>query len=112
MHVIVSQPACLKSLSWNTAEHSLHTSIKPQIPGPPESSCKRSIRCSTRRLPPGKMFASVLLLTETHLYNIRRIPEREGMGYIRYRFAFSAIARITGLFECLLIFYRVQGMLS
>ena len=49
------------------------------------------------------MFASVLLLTETHLYNIRRIPEREGMGYIRYRFAFSAIARITGLFECLLI---------
>ena len=44
----------------------------------------------------GKMFPSALLLTASHLYNVRRIPEREGMGFIRYRFALSAIARITG----------------
>ncbi|KAL5271244.1 hypothetical protein ACHWQZ_G001771 [Mnemiopsis leidyi] len=45
--------------------------------------------------PDGKMFPSALLLTASHLYNVRRIPEREGMGFIRYRFALSAIARIT-----------------
>lgn len=43
----------------------------------------------------GYMFPSVMMLTNSHLYVVRRIQERDGMAYIRLRQAFTSIARIT-----------------
>lgn len=45
--------------------------------------------------PDGKMYTCVLLLTDTHLYNIRHLPDRHPMGVIKFRHSYSNIARIT-----------------
>ena len=45
----------------------------------------------------GKLLGAVLMLTDTHLYNIRCIPDKEGHGFIKFRHPYASIAKITGI---------------